>query len=105
MPHVTLYALENELAGREPELISELTGAVVAVYGEWARDSVDVRLIGIPRGRWARGGKPLATTAATRFSSNWSGSRRRGRGSAGRSSATTGSARPADTMSARPTRL
>jgi phenylpyruvate tautomerase PptA (4-oxalocrotonate tautomerase family) len=63
MPHVTLYALEEELAGREPELIGELTGAVVAVYGEWARPSVDVRLIGIPAGRWARGGAAVATAA------------------------------------------
>lgn len=61
MPHVTLYALEGELAGREPDLIGELTSAVVSVYGEWARSSVDVRLIGIPAGRWARGGAPVAT--------------------------------------------
>ena len=63
MPHVTLYALEEQLAGREPRLIGELTSAVVAVYGEWARSSVDVRLIGIPTGRWARGGVPVATAA------------------------------------------
>jgi phenylpyruvate tautomerase PptA (4-oxalocrotonate tautomerase family) len=63
MPHVTLYAIEDELAGREPALIAELTGAVVSVYGEWARGSVDVRLIGIPAGRWARGGTPVATAA------------------------------------------
>jgi phenylpyruvate tautomerase PptA (4-oxalocrotonate tautomerase family) len=62
MPHVTLYALEEELAGREPGLIAELTSAVVSVYGEWARSSVDVRLIGIPAGRWARGGT-VATAA------------------------------------------
>lgn len=63
MPHVTLYALEEELAGREPGLIVELTSAVVSVYGEWARSSVDVRLIGIPAGRWARGGTTVATAA------------------------------------------
>ena len=63
MPHVTLYALEEELAGREAGLIGELTGAVVSVYGEWVRSSVDVRLIGIPAGRWARGGAPVATAA------------------------------------------
>ena len=63
MPHVTLYALEAELAGREPALIRELTSAVVSVYGEWARSSVDVRLVGIPAGRWARGGVTVATTA------------------------------------------
>lgn len=63
MPHVTLYALEEELAGREPGLIEGLTGAVVSVYGEWARGSVDVRLIGIPAGRWARGGVAVATAA------------------------------------------
>ncbi|UQU61583.1 hypothetical protein COUCH_21300 [Couchioplanes caeruleus] len=63
MPHVTLHALEHQLAGREPRLIEALTGAVVAVYGEWARPSVDVRLIGIPAGRWARGGAAVATAA------------------------------------------
>jgi phenylpyruvate tautomerase PptA (4-oxalocrotonate tautomerase family) len=63
MPHVTLYALEAELAGREPALIGELTSAVVSVYGEWARSSVDVRLIGIPAGRWARGGATVGTVA------------------------------------------
>jgi phenylpyruvate tautomerase PptA (4-oxalocrotonate tautomerase family) len=63
MPHVTLYALEEELTGREPGLIKELTGAVVSVYGEWARSSVDVRLIGIPAGRWARAGAAVATAA------------------------------------------
>ncbi len=61
MPHVTLYALEDELAGREPGLITGLTEAVVSVYGEWARGSVDVRLVGIPAGRWARGGVPVIT--------------------------------------------
>ena len=63
MPHVMLYALEADLAGREPGLIEELTDAVVSVYGEWARSSVDVRLIGIPVGRWARGGATVATAA------------------------------------------
>jgi phenylpyruvate tautomerase PptA (4-oxalocrotonate tautomerase family) len=63
MPHVTLHALEHELAGRETALIEELTGAVVSVYGEWVRNSVEVRLIGIPAGRWARGGAPVDTAA------------------------------------------
>jgi phenylpyruvate tautomerase PptA (4-oxalocrotonate tautomerase family) len=63
MPHVTLHALEADLTGREPRLIEELTDAVVSVYGEWSRGSVDVRLIGIPPGRWARGGVPVTTAA------------------------------------------
>jgi len=63
MPHVTLYALEEELAGREADLVRELTSAVVSVYGEWVRSSVEVRLIGIPTGRWARGGVTVATAA------------------------------------------
>ena len=63
MPHVTLYALEEELAGREASLIEELTRAVVSVYGEWAQSSVDVKLIGIPTGRWARGGAVVDTAA------------------------------------------
>jgi phenylpyruvate tautomerase PptA (4-oxalocrotonate tautomerase family) len=63
MPHMTLYALEEELTGREPGLIRELTSAVVSAYGEWARRSVEVRLIGIPAGRWARGGAAVAAAA------------------------------------------
>jgi phenylpyruvate tautomerase PptA (4-oxalocrotonate tautomerase family) len=63
VPHVMLYALEADLAGRESALIVELTDAVVSVYGEWARSSVEVRLIGIPAGRWARGGATVATAA------------------------------------------
>lgn len=63
MPHVTLYALEADLGGREPALIAGLTDAVVSVYGEWARGSVDVRLIGIPAGRWARGGVAVSSAA------------------------------------------
>jgi phenylpyruvate tautomerase PptA (4-oxalocrotonate tautomerase family) len=63
MPHVTLYALEDQLTGREPGLITELTSAVVSVYGEWVQSSVDVKLIGIPAGRWARGGAAVATAA------------------------------------------
>ena len=65
MPHVILHALEEELAGREPVLVKDLTNAVVSVYGEWARSSVDVRLIGIPAGRWARGGVAVASAAPT----------------------------------------
>jgi phenylpyruvate tautomerase PptA (4-oxalocrotonate tautomerase family) len=63
MPHVTLYALEDELAGREPSLITTLTDAIVSVYGDWVRSSVEVKLIGIPVGRWARGGATVATAA------------------------------------------
>lgn len=63
MPHVTLFALEPELVGRESDLVGGLTDAVVSVYGEWARSSVDVMLLGIAAGRWARGGKPVATVA------------------------------------------
>src|SRR4051794_10609660 len=63
MPHGTLHALEKDLAGREPDLIRELTGAVVSVYGEWVRGSVDVRLVGVPAGRWARGGVAVDSAA------------------------------------------
>ncbi|MFF0488399.1 4-oxalocrotonate tautomerase family protein [Nocardia sp. NPDC004068] len=56
MPHLTLYALEPQLAGREDALVAGLTDAVVAVYGEWARRLVAVRLVGVPSGRWAVGG-------------------------------------------------
>lgn len=56
MPHLTVHAAESQLSGREPELVSALTESVVAVYGEWARPLVVVRLVGVPRHRWAVGG-------------------------------------------------
>ncbi|MEV4473558.1 hypothetical protein [Nonomuraea sp. NPDC049504] len=57
MPHLTVHALESDLAGRESELIAALTDAVVAVYGEWAREIAEIRLVGVPAGRWGIGGK------------------------------------------------
>lgn len=63
MPHLDVYALESDLAGREEALIGGLTEAVVAVYGEWARAIAVVRLIGLPAGRWGIGGKPVAAPA------------------------------------------
>jgi phenylpyruvate tautomerase PptA (4-oxalocrotonate tautomerase family) len=63
MPHLTVHALESDLAGREEALIGALTDAVVAVYGDWARAIAEVQLIGLPAGRWGVGGKPAATPA------------------------------------------
>jgi phenylpyruvate tautomerase PptA (4-oxalocrotonate tautomerase family) len=57
MPHLTARVPEAQLAGREPALITALTDAVVAVYGEWARDIVVVHLDGVPPGRWGVGGR------------------------------------------------
>jgi phenylpyruvate tautomerase PptA (4-oxalocrotonate tautomerase family) len=65
MPHLTAYLPENDLAGREAELIGGLTEAVVAVYGEWARAIADVRLIGLPAGRWSVGGRPATAPSVT----------------------------------------
>jgi phenylpyruvate tautomerase PptA (4-oxalocrotonate tautomerase family) len=58
MPHLTVHVLESDLAGRESDLIEALTDAIVAVYGDWARDIAVVRLIGLPASRWGIGGKP-----------------------------------------------
>ena len=63
MPHLTVHALEEDLDGREPELISALTDAVVDVYGEPARPDVVVLLAGLPRGRWGIGGQPVKTAS------------------------------------------
>ena len=63
MPHLDVYALETDLAGREQALIEGLTEAVVAVYGEWARAIAVVRLIGLPAGRWGIGGRVAASPA------------------------------------------
>lgn len=66
MPHLTVHVLEDDLAGREAQLINALTDAVAAVYGDWARDIVAVRLIGVPANRWAVGGAP-AQAPSVRF--------------------------------------
>lgn len=63
MPHLTVYAPEPALADREAPLIAALTEAVVAVYGEWAREIAVVLLIGVPPGRWGQGGKPIDSPA------------------------------------------
>lgn len=63
MPHLSVYAAETDLAGREQELIAALTDAVAAVYGDWARPIAVVRLHGVPAGRWGIGGTPAAAPA------------------------------------------
>ena len=63
MPHLIVYASESDLTGREGELIAALTDAVVAVYGEWARDIAVVQMIGLPDGRWGIGGRPAKDPA------------------------------------------
>ena len=63
MPHLIVYASESDLTGHEGELIAAMTDAVVAVYGEWARDIAVVQLIGLPDGRWGIGGKPVENPA------------------------------------------
>jgi phenylpyruvate tautomerase PptA (4-oxalocrotonate tautomerase family) len=65
MPHLTVHVPETDLAGHETELIDGLIDAVVAVYGEWARDIADVRLIGLPAGRWSIGGRPATAPSVT----------------------------------------
>lgn len=57
MPHLTAHVLDEDLAGREADLIEALTEAVVAVYGDWARDIAVVHLIGLPAQRWGIGGE------------------------------------------------
>ncbi|OLT03484.1 hypothetical protein BJF90_25640 [Pseudonocardia sp. CNS-004] len=63
MPHLIVYANEPDLTGREAEVISALTDAVVAVYGEWAREIAVVQLVGIPPGRWGIAGRPADAPA------------------------------------------
>lgn len=65
MPHLTVHALEDQLAGHEPALIASLTDAVVSVYGDWARDIAVVHLVGVPAGRWGVGGRPVEDVAPT----------------------------------------
>lgn len=63
MPHLTVHVLEDDLAGRETDLIEALTDAVVEVYGDWARDVAVMHLIGLPAHRWGIGGKPARDPA------------------------------------------
>jgi phenylpyruvate tautomerase PptA (4-oxalocrotonate tautomerase family) len=65
MPHLTVHVLESDLAGRETELIEALTDAVVAGYGDWARDIAVVHLVGLPASRWGIGGRPAQAPAPT----------------------------------------
>lgn len=58
MPHLSVHALESDLAGCEATLIEKLTDAVVTVYGDWARNIAVVQLIGLPPNRWGIGGTP-----------------------------------------------
>jgi phenylpyruvate tautomerase PptA (4-oxalocrotonate tautomerase family) len=65
MPHLTVHALEDDLSGREEALAEALTESVVSVYGSWARELVNVQLIGLPVGRWAVGGTLVQTVSPT----------------------------------------
>ncbi|MEU1472457.1 nuclear transport factor 2 family protein [Streptomyces sp. NPDC005761] len=65
MPHLTVHALESQIAGHENDLIARLTRAVTSVYGEGARDLVVVRLAGLAAGRWAVGGVVCQEAAPT----------------------------------------
>jgi phenylpyruvate tautomerase PptA (4-oxalocrotonate tautomerase family) len=56
-----VYAQESDLADHSSELIATLTDAVVAVYGDWAREIAVVQLIGLPAGRWGIGGLPASS--------------------------------------------
>jgi phenylpyruvate tautomerase PptA (4-oxalocrotonate tautomerase family) len=64
VPHLTVHLPENRLSGKEPELVTALTEAIVEVYGEWARDLVGIRLAGVPAGRFAQGGRTVDTGAS-----------------------------------------
>ena len=65
MPHLSVHVLESDLDGRETALIAKLTDAVVAVYGDWAREIAVVQLIGLPPNRWGIGGAPAQAPAPT----------------------------------------
>src|SRR5690606_41998233 len=65
MPHLDVHVAESDLAGRETALIEKLTGAIVSVYGEWARNIAVVRLFGVPAGRWGVGGRSAEAPSPT----------------------------------------
>ena len=63
MPHLMVYASEDDLTGRESDVIAALTDAVADVYGEWARGVAVVQMIGLPAGRWGVGGTAVTCPA------------------------------------------
>ncbi|MFJ8086463.1 hypothetical protein ACIQ6Y_38635 [Streptomyces sp. NPDC096205] len=64
MPHFTVYIRDEALDGTvEPQLISALTDAVGAVYGDGFRRLVGVDLIGVPQHRRGIGGVPTGKDA------------------------------------------
>ena len=69
MPHLQVRlpedGLDDALAGR---VITELTEAIAALYGEWARPLAVVEVIGVPAGRWGRGGVPVPAGPAVTLS-------------------------------------
>jgi phenylpyruvate tautomerase PptA (4-oxalocrotonate tautomerase family) len=65
VPHLQVRLAEDDLAPAvEERIIAELTEAIVAVYGEWARPLAVVEIVGIPAGRWGIGGVRAAPVPA-----------------------------------------
>ena len=58
MPHLTVHALEGDLAGREAALAAALTDATASVFGEPSRARTTVELVATPAGRTGVGGRP-----------------------------------------------
>lgn len=57
MPHLRVRLAEDAIsAAVEERIIAELTDAIAAVYGGWARPIAVVEIIGIPAGRWGLAG-------------------------------------------------
>jgi phenylpyruvate tautomerase PptA (4-oxalocrotonate tautomerase family) len=69
MPHLQVRLAEDALdAAAAERVIAELTDAIVEVYGEWVRPHAVVEIIGVPPGRWGRGGVPAAPAPAITLS-------------------------------------
>jgi len=66
MPHLTVHALEGDLAGREAALVGSLTDAAASVFGEQSRARTTVELVAAPAGRTGVGGLPSVGERGTR---------------------------------------
>ena len=77
MPHLTVHALEGDLAGREAALAAALTDSIAAVYGEWARELVTVRSSGYRSGAGPSG---AAWSGPLHRRLRWASARRCSRG-------------------------
>lgn len=62
MPLIDIHVLEGVFSAAEKQkMISKITDTMVAIEGETMRGVTWVRVLDVPSGQWAIGGKALTT--------------------------------------------